>query len=246
MENLPQNPEWFEEWFDTRYYHILYKDRNHAEAETFVMNLVNRLQMKPEHEVLDLACGKGRHSIFLNKLGLHVTGADLSCNSIAEARKSENADLHFVVHDMREVLEGYQFDFIVNLFTSFGYFDDQSDNLLVLQSIRQMLAPGGKLVIDFMNTEYVTANMVVHETKVVEGIAFQLERSSDGAHIYKKIQFDDAGKSFCFTEKVQALTLADFQKLLEKTGFTLLETFGDFQLNPFDAQTSERLILIAE
>jgi 2-polyprenyl-3-methyl-5-hydroxy-6-metoxy-1,4-benzoquinol methylase len=246
MENSTQHSEWFEEWFDTHYYHILYKNRNHAEAETFVLNLVQHLQMKPEHEVLDLACGKGRHSIFLNKLGLHVTGADLSCNSIAEASQSENSDLHFVVHDMREVLEGHQFDFIVNLFTSFGYFDNQSDNLRVLQSIRQMLAPGGKLVIDFMNSQYVTQNMVVHETKEVEGLVFHLERSTDGAHIYKQIQFEDGGQQHCYKEKVQALTLSDFQKLLEKTGFTLLETFGDFQLNPFNANTSERLILIAE
>lgn len=246
MEKETQKSEWFEEWFNTPYYHILYKNRNLSEAEIFVKNLVCRLNIRPEHEVLDLACGKGRHSIFLNKLGFNVTGADLSANSIREAQKFENERLHFIVQDMRDTIPGKKFDFVVNLFTSFGYFDDQEDNLKVLNSIHAMLTPKGKLVIDFFNLDYVVREMKPEETKSVDGIDFHIVKKFDGRHIHKKITFTDKGKNYSFTERVQGLGPGDFAKLLEMSGFQLTDTFGDFNLNPFDKERSDRFILIAE
>ena len=245
MKKEAHKSEWFEEWFNTSYYHILYKNRNQKEAEIFVQNLVNKLEIKPEHRVLDLACGKGRHSIFLNKLGLDVTGADLSPNSIYEAKKSENERLNFLVHDMREVIPGTSFDFVVNLFTSFGYFDDQEDNLKVLGSIHEMLAPNGKLVIDFLNMAYVAREMKAEETKTIDGIDFHISKRFDGKHIYKKITFTDLGKTHTYTERVQGLSPTDFENLLQLSGFKLEQTFGDIHLNPFDEQKSDRFILIA-
>jgi len=245
MKEQEQKSEWFEDWFNTPYYHILYKNRNYEEAEFFMRNLVAYLQITPAHKVLDLACGKGRHAIFLNKLGLDVTGADLSPNSIAEAGKSENKRLHFLVHDMREAIPGAHFDFIVNLFTSFGYFDTQEDNQQVLNAIHQMLVPGGKLVIDFFNVEKVVRNMVPAEHKNIEGIDFHIEKHWDGTHIYKKISFEDNGESFSFTERVQGLRLSDFQRLLLKSDFEITDTFGDLHLHPFDIHESDRLIIIA-
>ena len=127
------NPEssWFASWFDTPYYHILYKDRNYREAQIFMDNLTHYLNL-PEHaKVLDLACGKGRHSIYLNQLGFRVLGVDLSENSIEIANKNANDTLNFKVHDMREPIKE-QFDAVFNLFTSFGYFENDDDNLKIL------------------------------------------------------------------------------------------------------------------
>jgi len=78
---------WFASWFDTPYYHILYKERNYREAQIFMDNLTHYLNLPEKAKVLDLACGKGRHAIYLNQLGFEVIGADLSENSIAEASK---------------------------------------------------------------------------------------------------------------------------------------------------------------
>ncbi len=245
MKKEAPKSEWFEEWFNTPYYHILYKNRNHHEAEVFVSNLVCRLDIKAEDHVLDLACGKGRHSIFLNKLGLQVTGADLSSNSICEAREAENERLHFIRHDMREVIPNAKFDFVVNLFTSFGYFDDQADNLKVLNSIHEMLTPEGKLVIDFFNLEHVVREMKAEETKTIDGIDFHIFKRFDGKHIYKTITFTHQGQEHSHTERVQGLAAADFEKLLQLSGFRIEDTFGDFQLNPFDNEQSDRFILIA-
>ena len=245
MANENQKTEWFEEWFNTPFYHVLYQDRNEEEAEHFVSNLIDFLKVKKDKSILDLACGKGRHAVFLNKKGLHVLGADLSVNSIADAKKYENDDLRFMVHDMREVIPNQKFDYIFNLFTSFGYFDTQKDNLKMLQSVHTMLNDGGKVIIDFMNVHKVLANLVAEEVKSIDGIDFHITRKFDGMHILKTISFGHTGQSYSYTERVQGLTKEDFENLLKKTDFKVEAIFGDFNLNAYNSETSDRLILIA-
>ena len=234
---------WFASWFDSPYYHILYKDRDEEEAQLLMDNIVHYLNLPEEAKILDLACGKGRHSIYLNQLGFDVTGADLSTNSIAEAKKSENKTLHFQEHDMREPFED-QFDAIFNLFTSFGYFENEQDNLATLKAIKESLTEYGFAVIDFMNVHQVIANLVPEEVKTVDGIAFHIKRYVKDNYIYKEIDFEDQGEKFHFTEKVRALTLADFETLMEQAEIFLLDIFGDYKLRKFHKMESERLIMI--
>ena len=234
---------WYASWFDTPYYHILYKDRDYAEAQVFMDNITQYLNLEEGARILDLACGKGRHSVYLNRLGYDVTGADLSANSIASAKKQENETLHFVVHDMREPCR-QQYDAVFNLFTSFGYFEDDADNLKTLGAIRDSLNEYGLAVIDFMNVEYVAAHLVPEETKTVDGISFQIRRHIADNHIIKDIRFSDGGRDYHFTEQVQALTLADFEAMMETAGIHLLEVFGDYKLRKFSPGHSERLIMV--
>lgn len=241
MEN-----EWFASWFDTKYYHTLYKNRDDNEAKAFIKKLVENLKLSKGQKVLDLGCGKGRHSVTLNELGYDVLGADLSSNSIDFASKSSKENLKFIVHDMREIIPNVSFSAIFNLFTSFGYFDEESDNLKVLNAAHQMLNDKGVLVIDFMNTTQVINSLTPQATKIVDGIAFSLSKRFDGKYIYKDIKFKDEGKPFHFTERVQALTIDVFESLLSQTGFKILRTFGDFNLNSFNKMNSERLIIIAQ
>ena len=235
--------KWFASWFDTPYYHILYKDRDYTEAQHFMDSLTGYLNLPEEAKILDLACGKGRHSIYLNSLGYNVTGADLSENSIAEASEFSNATLGFKVHDMREVCEN-KYDAIFNLFTSFGYFDDDADNLKTLKAIHSSLNETGFACIDFMNVDYVIDNLVPEEIKTVENIDFHIKRYVKENHIYKEIKFNADGEDFHFTEKVQALRLADFEKMMEEAGIYLLDIFGNYKLQKFFKNQSERLIMI--
>lgn len=235
--------KWFASWFDTPYYHILYKDRDYTEAQQFMDNLTDYLNLPEEAKILDLACGKGRHSIYLNSLGYQVTGADLSENSINEASKYANATLKFKVHDMREVCEN-KYDAIFNLFTSFGYFDDDADNLKTLKAIHNSLDETGFACIDFMNVDYVIDNLVPEEIKTVENIDFHIKRYVKDNHIYKEIKFNADGEDFQYTEKVQALRLADFEKMMEVAGIYLLDVFGNYKLQKFFKNQSERLIMI--
>ncbi|SNR55545.1 bifunctional 2-polyprenyl-6-hydroxyphenol methylase/3-demethylubiquinol 3-O-methyltransferase UbiG [Flavobacterium sp. ov086] len=234
---------WFTSWFDTPYYHILYKDRNYREAQIFMDNLTHYLNLPEKAKVLDLACGKGRHSIYLNQLGFNVLGADLSENSIAEASKNSNETLHFKVHDMREPFEE-KFDAIFNLFTSFGYFESDDDNLTTLKAIKESLSEYGFAVIDFMNVNQVIETLVPEEVKTVEGIDFKIKRYVRDGHIFKEIDFEDQGQNYHFTEKVKALTLKDFEELMAEAGIFLLDIFGDYKLKKFHKTESERLIMI--
>ena len=238
--------EWFASWFDTPYYHILYKDRDYEEAERFIKNLVTHLKLPENSKILDLACGKGRHSVFLNKLGFEVLGVDLSENSITLAAESCSEGLSFGVHDMREVLPNVCFDAVFNLFTSFGYFDDTEDNLKVINSVREMLIPKGIFVIDFMNAAKVIKKLVPEEKKSVDDLDFNIRRRYDGQHIFKDIEFEDNGKQFHYTERVQALKFDDFKTMLVASDFEILCTFGDFDLTAFDQNESDRLIIVAQ
>ncbi len=239
-----QKKEWFAEWFDTTYYHILYKSRDNHEARVFIKSLVGLLQLPEASSVLDLACGKGRHSITLNEFGYKVLGVDLSAQSIAHANQFSNSSLSFAVQDMREPIQSKRFDAVFNLFTSFGYFSSKHENEKVCQAIAQMLNAGGKLVIDFMNSQKVIQNLVPSELKKVQDIEFDIKRIYSGTHIIKQISFQDKGQKFEFQEQVQAIDLSMFKELLAPY-FTIDSVFGSFELNEYIASESDRLIIIA-
>ena len=239
----PNSKYWFASWFDTPYYHILYKDRNYREAQVFMDNLTHYLNLPEGSKILDLACGKGRHTIYLNQLGFDVLGADLSENSIIEASKNTNKTLNFKVHDMRMPFEN-KFEAIFNLFTSFGYFENDEDNLTTLIAIKDSLSEYGFAVIDFMNVNNVIANLVSEEVKTVENIDFHIKRYVKDNHIFKEIDFEDQGEKYHFTEKVKALTLQDFESMMEEAGIFLLDIFGDYKLKKYHKTESERLIMI--
>ncbi|KAA1246976.1 cyclopropane-fatty-acyl-phospholipid synthase family protein [Aquimarina sp. RZ0] len=240
---LKDSTMWYASWFDTPYYHILYKDRGQQEARVFMDTLTNYLNLDHDEKILDLACGKGRHSIYLNQLGYDVTGIDLSKNSIEYASQFENDTLRFKVHDMCAPYPG-KFSAVFNLFTSFGYFEKEEENLNTIKAIKSDLNEKGLGVIDFMNVAYVTANLVPEETKEIEGITFYIKKYVKEGYIYKEIRFTDNNEEFLFTEKVKAITLKDFERYFEKAEIDLLDIFGNYQLEKFHQTTSPRLILI--
>jgi len=234
---------WFTSWFDTPYYHILYKDRNETEAQHFMDTLTEYLNIPEGGSILDLACGKGRHAVYLNTLGFDVTGADLSENSIDFAKQFENDTLHFEVHDMCKPFKK-PFDAVFNLFTSFGYFEKEEDNLNTIKAIKTDLNEAGFGVIDFMNSAFVIENLVPEEVKTVDGIDFYLKRYVKDGYIIKDINFTADGEDYSFQERVKAFTLADFEMLFETAGVYLLDIFGDYKLRKFNTKTSERLVMI--
>jgi SAM-dependent methyltransferase len=238
-----EKTQWYASWFDTPYYHILYKDRDHEEAHQFMDNLTNYLNLPEDGKVLDLACGKGRHSVYLNSLGYNVTGVDLSENSIEYAKQFENDTLRFEVHDMCKPYNE-KFDAVFNLFTSFGYFDKDEDNLNTIKAIKEDLNEFGFGVIDFMNTDFIIENLVAEDVKTVEGIDFHQKRYVKDGYIIKDISFTADGEDYNFQERVKALTLKDFEALFEKAGVFLLDVFGDYKLRKYYKTTSERLVMI--
>jgi SAM-dependent methyltransferase len=228
-------------WFNSDYYHILYKNRDKKEAEFFINNLIKKLKIKKNSKILDLACGVGRHSFYLNKKGMNVIGIDNSENNIKKAKKFENKFLKFKKKEMTEDY-GQEFDFIFNLFTSFGYINEKH-NLNTLKSINNSLINHGILVIDYLNVFKLKEELVEKETKKIGNIIFNIKRSFKDNFIVKKIKIKDYNKIFYFEERVMELTKNDFQYYLKKFDFEILDVYGNYNLEKYH-KNSERLIMI--
>ena len=231
-------------WFNTTYYHILYKNRNEEEAKLFINELIKKLSIPLNAEILDLGCGKGRHAIYLNKLGYNVCGIDISPSSIACASVFSNNKLKFEVHDMKFIYKKNQFDYVLNLFTSFGYFDNYDENISVLKSVNENLRPSGYLLIDFMNVN--TLQLVKEETKIIDGISFKIKRYIKNCYVIKEVLVTDKCNETIFKEQVQLLGLNDFVEYLHLTGFKIVNLFGSYKMDDFLLYQSNRLIILAQ
>lgn len=238
--------EWYVEWFDSPYYHILYKHRDKAEAKDFIDHLLEILNPPPGARILDLACGKGRYSRYLAEKGFkEVVGLDLSPKSIECARQFESDNLSFFTHDMRLPFRINYFDYVFNIFTSFGYFNSEKEDLKTLRNVALGMKPGGTFVLDFFNSQYVIDHLTGRETKVIDGIQFDIEKRIEGDRVIKTIDIENEGRRHFFREQVRLYLLEDFQRLFEKAGLRILRTYGDYQLDPFDQKESPRLIMVA-
>lgn len=238
--------KWYRSWFNSPYYHILYSNRDHQEAEFFIDNLVKYFNLKEYDKVLDACCGKGRHSIYLNKNGVDVTGIDLSSESIAFAKQFENEHLHFYEHDIRNILFSNNFQYVFNLFTSFGYFKRENEDIKAIKAFAKSLKPGGILLIDFLNVEQISNNLNPNDEKHIDGILFKIQKKIENGMITKKINFVDSEQHYEFKEEVKALRLKDFKRYFEFAGLELIEVFGCYHLSKFNIDNSERLIMIAK
>lgn len=245
MSEKPRQEEWYECWFNTKYYHVLYKNRDEAEAHRFIDNLLGVIQL-PEHgRVLDLACGAGRHAIYLNELGYDVVGIDLSEESIKMARKSRNETLDFYVHDMRDLYWDNYFDCIFNLFTSFGYFEDDADHERTIVSVASSLKYGGKFVLDFLNSKREIENLVLEEKKVVDGVSFHIYRRYEEGRILKRVEIINGDDQQVYEEKVRAFTQEELIEMIKSAGMRVEQVYGNYQLDSFNEDTSTRLIIVA-
>jgi SAM-dependent methyltransferase len=235
---------WFEEWFNSPYYHLLYANRSTAEADAFILNVHKLLQLPAGSKVLDLACGKGRHSKALANQGYNVTGVDLSENSIVEAKKMETDQLRFMVHDMRRPVAINYFDAVLNLFTSFGYFSSQRDNMRTIDAVAAALRPNGIFLIDFLNAVKVRKAIEANpEGDVHSGsVHFHWKKQIENSSVVKTITVSDRGKIAEYCEYVQLFTLSDFERMLNEK-FEIAHVHGDYNLATFDESHSDRLIL---
>lgn len=237
---------WFENWFNSEYYHILYDHRNEDDAKDLIQCLVAYLKPSKNDVFLDLACGKGRHSILLNQLGYQVYGCDIGIDNIALANEHASETLHFFQHDMRQPLP-QQYNYVLNLFTSFGYFETDQEHIDTLQHIGAALKPGGTLVIDFLNIFKIVNELIPEEIIIKGGITFHISRKiNENGFLIKEITFSDEGKDFQFQEKVRAFTQDDFIQMLKKTGFNCSYFAGDYHFEKFSINNSPRLIIIAD
>ena len=240
--------EWFKDWFNSPYYHLLYFNRDEAEANSFINRLLNYLQPPPGALLLDVACGRGRHSKMLAALQYDTTGFDLSPENIHFAKQFETEKLHFYQHDMRLPFWINYFDYAFNFFTSFGYFRTEREHYNAIRTVSHSLKPGGFLVMDYLNVHYAEDHLVHKSEKEIEGINYYLTKWFDETHFYKKIIVEDDALQapLEFTEKVAKFSLGDFNDMLAFHHLQIQEVFGDYALCNYDVKKSPRLIMVAK
>ena len=244
--DMTEHP-WYQDWFNSPFYHKLYFERDEKEAEAFIRQLIEHLQPATGSSMLDVACGKGRHSKTLASLGFDVTGIDISDYSIDYAQQFEKENLHFYLHDMRLPAWGNYFDYAFNFFTSFGYFKTRREHDDSIRTIANAIKPGGKFVIDYLNVHYSEDHLNHNEIKKIGDTIYDIHRWDDDGHFYKKITVTDPSlkEPISFTEKVAKFSLGDFTDMFSFYGLQVKEVYGDYQFNNYDIRKTPRLIIIA-
>ena len=240
---------WYKNWFNSHYYHLLYQHRDEEEALQFIETLIQYLKPSKGSMMVDIACGKGRHSKVLADMGFDVSGIDLSAASIAEAKKDEDDHLHFFQHDMRLPFWVNYFQYAFNFFTSFGYFRTKREHDNAIRTIAQSLVPGGIFVIDYLNVHYSAERLEKTFATTIEGVTFHITKWQDEEHFFKQIQLtDDTNKTpkHLYTERVAKFSLGDFTEMLAYQGMQVQEVFGDYHLGRYDVRKSARMIIIAK
>ena len=250
MEALESNKKsWYRDWFNSPYYHQLYFQRDEQEAANFIDALLLKLN-PPQHSLmLDVACGRGRHSIHLALKGYMVTGTDISEDSIAEAKEYEKENLEFFVHDMRLPFRMNYYHYAFNFFTSFGFFRTRREHDNAIRTIAQSLNADGIFVMDYLNAHFVE-NHLHYKSEIKMGdVTFFITRWLDETHFYKKIVVEDEvnlEEPLEFTEKVAKFSLGDFNDMFAFYGLQIQEVYGSYQFEPYHVSNSPRLIILAK
>lgn len=239
--------EWYKDWFNSVYYHKLYFERDESEAQAFINRLIEYLQPAPGSSMLDVACGRGRHSSFLAQKGFYVTGIDISSDSINYAKQFEKDNLQFFQHDMRLPFWINYFDYAFNFFTSFGYFATRREHDDAMRTVTQSIKPSGIVLFDYLNVHYVEERLIHNEVKKVDDTEYEIHRWHDEYHFFKKIIVKDPVLStpIEYTEKVAKFSLGDFTDMLSFQKMQVLEVFGDYELNAYDIRKTPRMIIVA-
>jgi 2-polyprenyl-3-methyl-5-hydroxy-6-metoxy-1,4-benzoquinol methylase len=167
---MPVTAHWYKEWFNSPYYHKLYFERGEKEAAAFIDNLLNYLHPPPGSQMLDAACGRGRHARILASKGFSVTGIDLAPDSIAYAKQYENDHLQFYQHDMRLPFHINYYHYAFNFFTSFGYFYTEREHYNAIRTISNALKPNGIFMLDYLNTHYAEDHLVHKLEKKIDDV----------------------------------------------------------------------------
>jgi SAM-dependent methyltransferase len=241
--------EWFKDWFNTEEYLNVYRHRNEEDAKELVELILEKIDIPLNGKVLDLACGPGRHSILFAKRGYKVSAVDLSKNllkvAINNAGKS-NADVNFIEADLRNLCIKPKFDLVVNLFTSFGYFEDDKENFKLFVRSFYFLNDNGYFVLDFFNKDYLEKNIVPKSEGYIAQSKIIQERTIEGKRVVKKITILNNGNKRCFMESVRMYSKDELITGIENSGFKVERLFGDVRGRTFDLETSPRIIIIAK
>jgi ubiquinone/menaquinone biosynthesis C-methylase UbiE len=240
--------EWYKNWFNSEEYLKVYRHRDQKEANELVQLVIDNIDVSKVKNVLDMAAGSGRHAIIFAEKGFNVTAVDLSENLISVGKKnaeSENVKIEFVHSDIRHFDPNIKYHLILNLFTSIGYFEKDEENYFILNKAYNLLENNGYFVLDYFNKSFVENNLVPSTVDEFDGSVITQNRFIEGKRIIKEITIDNKGKINKYFESVRMFSKDELINILQKLGFRIIKTFGDFMGNSFELESSPRIIIIA-
>lgn len=241
--------EWYKDWFNSEEYLTVYKHRNDQDADKLLKLIFNNVDIPKKSNVLDAACGAGRHSIQLAKNGFNVTGFDLSDTLLKIAKINavkQKADINFINSDIRNFYSKTNFSLIVNLFTSFGYFDSDDENFKFFENAFSMLLEGGYLVFDYFNSNYLMSNLVPISQKQIGDLNITEKRTINNNRVKKEIIIKKNSLTKSFIESVKLYDFSTILSKFEEIGYKNFKIFGDFEGDSFNELNSDRLIIICQ
>lgn len=243
------NPEWYRDWFNSEEYLLVYKHRDESEAELLKQLILKNIEQDSIKTVLDMACGAGRHAISFAKAGFKVTAIDLSerlLNAAAENAKRDNVQIDFHLSDIRTFHTVQKFDLVLNLFTSFGYFESDAENFKLLENAYKFLGKGGWFVLDYFNKSFILSNLIPITVEHIGQKMITQIREVKGDRVEKNINIRCNGKTSNFLESVRLYSKNDIITQLINIGFEISTILGDFYGNDFDEESSARLIIFSK
>jgi SAM-dependent methyltransferase len=245
--------KWWQNFFDDGTYKIMYELYPERRRETTISHcdfIENVLKPSKHVKILDLACGPGRHSIELAKRGYKVTGFDYSEYFLNKARifaKQAGVNIRFVQGDMRKLPFQNEFDVVINMFTSFGYFEKEEDHLKVLKQIARSLKPGGKFLLDTINREWLVRNFQAkgwekgEDFLLLEDRTLDLEHNRSGA----KWILLQGNEQKIYQHSLRIFALHELMGLIRQANLKVLSYYGNFKQEPWSCDTN-RTIIVAE
>jgi len=239
--------KWYQNWFDSEHYLKLYHCRDHTDAEKLAKLICKFTGIKSGSSVLDLGCGAGRHAILFSKLGFDVTGFDLSKHLLLEAKSNslgEKTNLSLVRGDIRNLPFKSGFDLVMNIFTSWGYFESDLENLTVLKNAVSLKKNGGFFVLDFLNAEYIKKNLRPSSVTEFEGVTYREERFIKDERVIKSIKFWDGTDEKYFKESVRLFNHDQIMEVFREKKVSNISLFGDYDGSRFEKSISPRIICI--
>lgn len=236
---------WYEKAFGDDYLSI-YEHRDIDEARRDIRDIIRLIKAEKDDRILDLCCGSGRHLRALYEEGYrHLYGFDLSPQLLKNARRRNGQNIKYIQGDMRVLPFKDKFDFIMSLFTSFGYFENDRENKNVLKGVYNTLTHGGTFILDYMNKIYIENNLVEKDILYKNHMKIDIKRwiSNDGKRVEKEMVINPGNK--IYNESVRLFSMEELLSMFLEQGFININYFGSLSGDNYD-NSSQRIIITGE